>query len=73
MATTWLDWAAALECLGGEVTGRQDGRDSMAASASSGVETRRCSSVRQRREERKLTSGPGVRRLTSGPGVLFKI
>jgi hypothetical protein len=38
--TTWLDGAAALECSGGEATGRQDGRDGMAASVLGGVGVR---------------------------------
>jgi hypothetical protein len=63
-ATTWLDGAAALQCSGGEATARQDGRDSAVASLSGGAEAGRGSGMRQRREER---------RLTSGPGVLFKI
>jgi hypothetical protein len=62
--TTWLDGAATLECSGGEATGRQDNRDGMAASMLSDVEVGHDSSTRQRREER---------RLMSGPGVLFKI
>jgi hypothetical protein len=64
MTSTWLDGAAALECSGGEVTGRQDDRDGAAASTSGGVKAWRGSGTHQRREER---------RLTSGPGVLFKI
>jgi hypothetical protein len=63
-ATTWLDGAARLKCLGGEATGRQDGRDGVVALASGGIEAGRDSDTRQRREEK---------RLTSGPGVLFKI
>jgi hypothetical protein len=48
------------------VTGRQDDRDGAIASVSGDVgdEAGRGSGTRQRREER---------RLTSGPGVLFKI
>jgi hypothetical protein len=34
-ATTWLDRATALECSGGEVTGRQNSRDGVAASKQS--------------------------------------
>jgi hypothetical protein len=64
MATTWLDRAAELECLGGEVTGQQVGRDDTIASASGGIEAGRGNGMRYRREER---------RLMSGPSVLFKI
>jgi hypothetical protein len=34
MSMTWLDGAATLECSGREVTGRQDGKDGVAALAS---------------------------------------
>jgi hypothetical protein len=44
-ATTWLDRATTLECSGGEVTGWQDGRDGMAASALGGIEAGRGSDM----------------------------
>jgi hypothetical protein len=64
MTTTWLDGAATLKCSGGEWTGQQDDRDGAAALASGGMKAGHGSGTHQRREER---------RLTSGPGVLFKI
>jgi hypothetical protein len=59
MTMTWLDGAATLKCSGGEATERQNSRDGAAASVSSGVEAERGSGTHQRREERRLTSGPG--------------
>jgi hypothetical protein len=56
-ATTWHDGAAALECSGGEAIGRQDSKDGVVASTLGGVVAGRDSSTRQRREERRLTSG----------------
>jgi hypothetical protein len=62
--TNWLDRAAALECSGGVATGRQDSRDNATTLVLDSTEVGHGSSMRQRREER---------RLTIGPGVLFKI
>jgi hypothetical protein len=58
-ATTWLHEAATLECSGGEATRWQNGRDGVAESASGSIEAGHGSGTCQRREERRLTSGPG--------------